>query len=353
MQISIGIAAYNEEKNLPRLLKDLCAQDYPKDKIELVFADGCSRDGTRALLERFAQEENGFRQVVILENKKVWQAPAHNLIIENFTGDALIKVDAHASLPPDFISSCARRLESEKVCGGPRPCITDSDAPAKRLLLTAESSMFGSGFAIYRRAEKQGYVSSVFHIACRREVFEKTGGYNETLRRTEDNEFSYRLRQNGYKICYDPQIRSYQLVRPTLSRMLKQKAGNGYWIGLTLGVCPGCVSVFHLVPAAFVMGIILTVVLAALGVIWPILVMWGAYLAANILMSVMAVKGKPFYALELCLPVLFLLLHVSYGAGTLWGIISIPFRAGKCRRCDTAQRVIRVLVEESSSKADK
>ena len=158
MQISIGIAAYNEEKNLPRLLKDLCAQDYPKDKIELVFADGCSRDGTRALLERFAQEENGFRQVVILENKKVWQAPAHNLIIENFTGDALIKVDAHASLPPDFISSCARRLESEKVCGGPRPCITDSDAPAKRLLLTAESSMFGSGFAIYRRAEKQGYV---------------------------------------------------------------------------------------------------------------------------------------------------------------------------------------------------
>ena len=101
------------------------------------------------------------------------------------------------------------------------------------------------------------------------------------------------------------------------------------------------------------MGIILTVVLAALGVIWPILVMWGAYLAANILMSVMAVKGKPFYALELCLPVLFLLLHVSYGAGTLWGIISIPFRAGKCRRCDTAQRVKRVLVEESSSKADK
>ena len=37
MQISIGIAAYNEEKNLPRLLKDLCAQDYPKDKIELVL----------------------------------------------------------------------------------------------------------------------------------------------------------------------------------------------------------------------------------------------------------------------------------------------------------------------------
>ena len=119
MLISIGVAAYNEEKNLPRLLRDLCAQDYPKDKIELIFADGCSQDGTRALLESFAREENGFRNIIILENKRIWQASAHNLIIKNFTGDALIKVDAHASLPNDFISSCARRLEREKVCGGP------------------------------------------------------------------------------------------------------------------------------------------------------------------------------------------------------------------------------------------
>ena len=50
MQISIGIAAYNEEKHLPRLLKDLCAQDYPKNEIELIFADGCSSDATRSKL---------------------------------------------------------------------------------------------------------------------------------------------------------------------------------------------------------------------------------------------------------------------------------------------------------------
>ena len=45
--------------------------------------------------------------------------------------------------------------------------------------------------------------------------------------------------------------------------------------------------------------------------IWPVLAMWGAYLAVDILMSVTAVKGKPFYMLELCLPVLFLM-PVSY-----------------------------------------
>ncbi len=345
MQISIGIAAYNEEKNLPRLLKDLCAQDYPKDKTELIFADGCSTDSTKALLEKFALNETGFRRISIIENKKIWLASACNLIIKDFTGDALIKVDAHASLPPDFISKCVSRLEKEKVCGGLRPCITDMDLPGKKLLLTAESSMFGSGFASYRRKQEPAYVNSVFHIACRREVFEKAGGYNEALRRTEDNEFNYRLRREGFKIFYDPEIRSYQLIRPDLKRMLKQKAANGYWIGLTLGVCPRCISLFHLVPAAFVMAIAFTGVLAALGIAWPALAMWGAYMAANILMSVSALKSKPFSPVFLCLPMLFFILHISYGAGTLAGIASIPFRAKGCRGCPSAREVKESLTD--------
>ncbi len=86
MLISIGVAAYNEEKNLPRLLRDLCAQDYPKDKIELIFADGCSQDGTRALLESFAREENGFRNIIILENKKNLAGLCSQLNYKEFYG---------------------------------------------------------------------------------------------------------------------------------------------------------------------------------------------------------------------------------------------------------------------------
>lgn len=76
------------------------------------------------------------------------------------------------------------------------------------------------------------------HIAKR--YLEKAGLFNENLGRTEDNEMHYRIRKAGYKICFNPDIISYQNIRNSWCGMLKQKYGNGHWIGLTLGVCPGC-----------------------------------------------------------------------------------------------------------------
>ena len=125
--------------------------------------------------------------------------------------------------------------------------------------------MFGSSAASYRRSEKKSYVKSVFHGAYKREVFDNVGGFDEQLGRTEDNEIHYRIRKAGYKICYSPDIISYQHTRSTLKGMLKQKYGNGYWVALTLKVCPGCLSFYHFVPLCFVIGIIGVSILKAIG----------------------------------------------------------------------------------------
>ena len=46
----------------------------------------------------------------------------------------------------------------------------------------------------------------------------------------------YRFRKAVYKICFYPVIISFQNIRNSWCGMLKQKYGNGHWIGLTLGV---------------------------------------------------------------------------------------------------------------------
>lgn len=89
-------------------------------------------------------------------------------------------------------------------------------------------------------------MKSLFHAAYRREVFEEIGHYNESLARTEDNEIHYRMRKAGFKLRFCPDIISYQHTRSSLPKMLKQKYGNGYWIGKTSKVCPGCLSIYHL-----------------------------------------------------------------------------------------------------------
>ena len=57
----------------------------------------------------------------------------------------------------------------------------------------------------------------------RKEVFEKVGLADERLLRTEDNEFHYRVRKAGYDIIFNPEIESYQYIRPTFTKMIQQK----------------------------------------------------------------------------------------------------------------------------------
>ena len=148
-----------------------------------------------------------------------------------------------------------RVLESgEDICGGQRPVIIDEETPWKNTLLLAESSMFGSSIAPYRNNPGKTYVKSMFHAAYRRQVFDKVGFFNENLARTEDNEIHYRMREAGFKLCFDPDIISYQHIRSSLPKMLKQKYSNGLWIGKTAKICPQCLSLYHFCAICFCIG---------------------------------------------------------------------------------------------------
>lgn len=326
MIISVCVVAYNEEKALPDLLECIKKQDYPHEKMEIVLIDSMSEDSTKSIMKAFYDENKDFKNIQILDNVGRKQATGWNVAIKNYKGDAILRVDAHASIPSDFVRKNVKVLENgEFVSGGIRPNIVQEKTPWKETLLLAESSMFGSSVASYRRSEKKSYVKSVFHGAYRREVFEKVGGFNEQLGRTEDNEIHYRIRKAGYKICYSPDIISYQHTRSSLKGMLKQKYGNGYWVALTLKVCPGCLSLYHFVPFGFVIGIIVTTVLTLLGHSLLGKIMWGMYAVCALLMSLLAVRGQKKNIYQLSLPILFFLLHVSYGVGSLVGILKLPF----------------------------
>jgi len=161
---------------------------------------------------------------------------------------------------------------------------------------------------------------SVCHSTKRGEVFEKAGLFNENLLRTEDNEMHYRIRQNGYRFCYDPEIISYQYARNSLPAMIKQKYSNGYWIGLTLGVCPGCISLYHLVPFAFVLGIIFTSLLCIWGIWQLAALMWGMYLLFGLFGVFACVMNRKANVLVIIMPIVFFLLHVAYSVGTSLGV---------------------------------
>lgn len=322
--VSLCVIARNEEDYLPSLLEDIGAQTYPHSSIEVVLVDSCSTDGTRKIMKQFAAENPfKFADVVVLDNPRTIQAAGWNVAIAGSSGDVVVRVDAHATLPVDFIEQNVRVLESgEEVCGGVRPTVVKDPSNWRRTLHLAEESAFGSSVASYRRDAAPRYVPSVFHGAYRRRVFQKAGVFDERLLRTEDNELHYRIRQSGFRICLDPAIRSYQYIRCTLRGMLKQKYSNGYWIGRTMYIEPHCFRPYHFVPLAFVLALIAAAALAVVTPV-PLVGLLALYALADVALSLKAIVESRLFVLSvLLLPFIFLLIHVSYGVGTLVGLLS-------------------------------
>ena len=104
MLVSVCTIARNEEEYLPHLLEDITKQDYPAEQIEVVMVDSSSTDGTRRIMERFAEENPQYHNCVVTENPGNNQASGWNQAIRSSTGDIIIRLDAHGRIPEDFVS---------------------------------------------------------------------------------------------------------------------------------------------------------------------------------------------------------------------------------------------------------
>lgn len=326
MTVSLCVVAYNEELFLPNLLNDLIKQTYPHELIEIILIDSSSTDKTKLLMEEFSKKDNSFYNVAVLDNPQKIQAAGWNVAIVNASGDVIIRIDAHTHIPADFTAkNMALQEKGEYITGGIRPCLIDTPTPWKEMLLEVENSLFGSSINRKASGDKSGYVKTMFHAAYRKEVFDKVGLFNTKLLRTEDNEMHYRIRKSGYKLYCDSNIVSYQYARSDFKKMIKQKYGNGYWIGMTLGICPGCLSVFHLVPFAFLLCIIFSTIVAFFSYWYFSAVLWIAYAIFVLAGTICTIIGKRANKWTVLMPLMFLILHLSYGIGTLIGIAKIPF----------------------------
>lgn len=329
MKISVCVIALNEGENIKDLFSDLEKQDFPHEEIEIVLVDGNSEDNTRQLMVDFQTKAVGFGNVLVLDNPKRIQASGWNIAIKASSGELILRIDAHARIPSDFVRKSVECIESgEDVCGGRRINIIKGETAKDQLLLLAENSMFGSGIAPYRHVQKKQYVKTLAHACYRRDVFEKVGLFNENILRAEDNELHYRIRQAGYRFCLSDEITSEYLTRSSLSGMIKQKYGNGKWVGITAkSFTPKIFSFYHFVPFLFVLGLIGGLLLSFVPVffssLWwfalPLGILFGIYFLADCILTIScAVNSQKWYSLLLFF--LFPLLHISYGWGTLIGL---------------------------------
>lgn len=105
---SIIIPALNEEKYLPKLLKDLTVQSY-KD-FEVIVVDGKSEDKTVLNAQKLSTKLPSLK---ILSSSKRHVCVQRNLGAKNARADWLIFMDADNRIPSYFLQGIKYRLESD------------------------------------------------------------------------------------------------------------------------------------------------------------------------------------------------------------------------------------------------
>ena len=324
MKISFIVVALNAAASLPALFDDLRAQTLSPQSIEVLLVDSMSGDDTLAVMQRFAADAPF--DVKILSNPKKWLASGINVALREATGDAIIRLDAHARFPADFLERNVQALATGESIVGGSVLSTEPKGRWERVMRAIDTSRFCGGAAPFRNGGQARYVDALAYALYRREVYDAVGEYDERLRRTEDNDMHYRMHKAGYRFYFSPDICSYHAARATLRRHLRQKWGNGYWIGRTMRIQPRCFAPRHLVPALFVLALMMSALLCPIS-IWPLAALLTVYLLADLFFaaqSALEQSGSRLFSM-LLLPFLFPIVHVVYGAGTLLGLVT-PFK---------------------------
>lgn len=318
--VSVVMPVYNEEQYIEKCIDSLLLQDYPIDKMEWIFVDGCSKDRTVEILNRYQKKYPSLIKVYNNPNKIV--PYAMNIGIAASKGKYIVRLDAHADYAKDYISKCIYYLENTDAENVGGVAETKANGFMGNAIAKMLSSKYGVGNSQFRTNGESGYVDTVPFGAFKREVFSKYGGYDERLVRNQDNEMNFRIRKNGGKIYLSNDIHLSYYCRDSIKGISAMARKNGMWNIITMKLCPGSMGLRHFIPFAFVLSI---VGLGIFSFIHPFFaVLLGAEMALYLLLDIVfsfkqAETLKEFFALT----VLFPIFHIAYGLGSMVGITKL------------------------------
>jgi glycosyltransferase involved in cell wall biosynthesis len=314
--VSIVIPARNEAAHIGDLLRSIAASDYPADRIEVIVVDGMSADATATIARSFVTLLPNLR---VVENPSQITPVAFNLGIKAASGRYITILSGHSTIDSSYLRDTLEAFARHPadVVGG--RLINVGQGPFGRIMAAMLESSLVVGNARFRYSNEEGPVDTVLGT-YRREVFDRVGLFDERLRRNQDNEFNSRIRAAGGTIYLVPKLAVRYRVRRHLRGAVKQFFGNGRWTVYVARLNRTAMGWRHFVPALFVAAVIAaTVTSVLLHTVIPLAVVLAPYtlvVAATMATVRLAVVER------LAVIVVQPLLHVSYGMGSLIGLVT-------------------------------
>lgn len=210
------VPVYNGQGTIAECLDSLLALRYPEDRIELVVVDNGSNDGTADVLRRYGE------RIVRLAETTRGPAAARNAGLRSATGDVVAFTDADCQVDPDWLTAVVAPLEAPEVgiAGGTIRALPPANAVER----------FGEEIHDHRQVIEvfEPPYAITMNWASRRAVLEEVGGFDESFRRCEDVDLSYRMIQAGYTLAFAPAAVVYHHNEHRLTGLFREGFAHGF-----------------------------------------------------------------------------------------------------------------------------
>lgn len=325
MKVSVVCPIYNEEKFIARCIETMLAQDFPNSEMELLFVDGMSKDRTREIVAEYAGQ---YENIHLLDNPQKIVPYALNAGIQVAKGEYIVRIDGHCSYPVNYISTLihwAEKLHADNV-GAMLNTLPANDKPECQAVAIVMSHRFGVGNSLCRVGVKEVTQADTVPFGCfHRSVFERVGMFDPELVRNQDDEFNARIINHGGKIYLIPDLVIDYYARDSAKKLMRMYYQYGLFKPLVNKKLGAPATVRQFFPMAFVLGVVLGAVLSLLTswAVYPYVAILLLYLLLAFGFAVQEAWQRKVWQLLGWLPLMFFLIHVSYGWGYLVGIYKL------------------------------
>jgi glycosyltransferase involved in cell wall biosynthesis len=323
--ISIICPTYNEENFIAKCIESMLTQDYTGET-ELLIIDGRSIDKTREIVEEIIAKtpQSASLQIRLLDNPNRTAPYALNIGIREAKGEVIMRIDAHSDYPNNYVSVLVEKLY--ELCadnvGGVWNILPANNTAEAISIAMGSSHPFGVGNSIYRIGAKNIMEVDTVPFGCyRRNVFERIGYFDEELTRNQDNEFNARLKNAGGKIYLIPEIIINYTARDTWSKMYRMYYQYALFSPLVNKKLGKPDSIKRFLPAlALIFAVTGFFAGFAWNVVWRLMLICAAlYFITGMAIGIQAALRLKRFALVVCMPVTFFLMHLAYATGYVVG----------------------------------
>lgn len=336
VDVSVLVPVLDEGDHIRDTVEAMRAQQF-EGRFELLFADGGSRDNTKAILEELASEDPRIR---VFDNPRRVTPSGLNVCLRHAAGEYVARMDGHTVYPKDYLALGVGRLRRGGTSWVSGPPIPVGTTRLGRAVAIALATPLGRGASRKWRElddpesrhepmpqPEFTLDTGVFAGVWRRDTVLRYGGWDERWPLNQDSEMAARFLREGETLVCVPAMGARYVPRASLRALGRQYRRYGLYRARTARHHPESLRRSHLLAPALM-------VTAAAAVKAPRVVRRGAraalFVYGAVVVAVSLQAGARGHRREAVLvPAVLATMHGGHGLGFLQGFIrfGVPWAA--------------------------